>query len=75
MKINKVFTNVITLSIITSSTMYTTSLIFPYATPGENTYQNMSITELQKKVENLSQNGNLPFDMGLELLKRWTQKS
>lgn len=32
----------------------------------------MSTPQLQKKVEELSKEGKLPFEMGLELFKRWS---
>lgn len=31
--------------------------------------------ELQKEVEKLSKEGKLPFEMGLELLNRWSTKA
>lgn len=37
------------------------------------TYQSMSTDELQKEVEKRSQNGNLSFALGQELIKRWTK--
>lgn len=73
MKINKIFRNIILLSLITISIIYATSLLHPTHTFVKNTYQHMSITELQEEVEKLTQKGDLPFDMGLELMKRWTQ--
>ena len=36
-------------------------------------YQYMSTTELEKEVERLTVNGNVPFEMGVELMKRWTK--
>ena len=38
----------------------------------EIAYVNMSTKELQEEVEKRSINGDLSFDMGLELIKRWT---
>ena len=38
------------------------------------TYEHMSTAQLQKEVEKRSINGNLSFDMGLELLKRLSNK-
>jgi hypothetical protein len=35
-------------------------------------YQTMSTVQLQEEVEKRSINGNLSFDMGMELMKRWT---
>lgn len=37
------------------------------------TYQSMSTERLQKEVEKHSQNGNLSFAMGQELIKRWSK--
>jgi len=36
-------------------------------------YHTMSTTELEKEVERLTVNGNVPFEMGVELMKRWTK--
>ena len=41
----------------------------------QNAYSKITTTELQKKVEHLSQIGKLPFEMGLELIRRWTASS
>ena len=38
------------------------------------TYKHMSTAQLQEEVERRSINGNLSFDMGLELIKRWSNK-
>ena len=35
-------------------------------------YQNISTSELEKEVEKRSIEGTLPFEMGLELIKRWS---
>lgn len=37
-------------------------------------YQTMSTTQLQEEVEKHSINGNLSFEMGMELIKRWTKR-
>lgn len=37
------------------------------------TYQSMTTEELQKAVEKHSENGNLSFALGKELIKRWTK--
>ena len=37
-------------------------------------YKHMSTTQLQEEVERRSINGDLSFDMGLELIKRWSNK-
>ena len=36
-------------------------------------YQSISTNELEKEVEKRSIEGTLPFEMGLELIKRWSQ--
>ena len=36
-------------------------------------YQTMSTVQLQEEVEKRSINGDLSFDMGMELIKRWTK--
>jgi len=72
---NKMLTRIILLSLIAGSIMYTTGLIQFNHTHAQKTYHDMSMTELQEEVEVLSQHGDLPFDMGLELMERWTQKS
>lgn len=37
-----------------------------------DSYKSMTTAELEKVVEQHSRNGELPFDMGIELIKRWT---
>jgi len=37
-------------------------------------YNTLSTAQLQIEVERHSINGDLPFEMGLELIKRWTNK-
>ena len=36
-------------------------------------YHTMSTKDLEKEVERLTVNGNVPFEMGVELMKRWTK--
>lgn len=36
-------------------------------------YQTMSTAQLQEEVEKHSINGTLSFEMGMELIKRWTK--
>lgn len=54
-------------------TILTTSLAFSSITVTHNTYAAMTTLELQHAVEKHSEAGNLPFEMGLELMKRWTK--
>jgi len=35
-------------------------------------YHKMSTYELQQHIEKLSQHGEVPFDMGVELIHRWS---
>ena len=39
-----------------------------------DTYKYITTNQLEKEVEEHSVNGDLPFEMGLELIKRWTEK-
>jgi len=39
----------------------------------DTNYSMMSTVELEEEVEQLSMNGDLPFEMGLELMKRWKE--
>ena len=36
-------------------------------------YHYMSTKDLEKEVERLTVSGNVPFEMGVELMKRWTK--
>lgn len=36
-------------------------------------YQSLSTFELEKEVERLTVRGDVPFEMGVELMKRWTR--
>ena len=38
----------------------------------DTSYSTMSTKELEKEVERLTVRGNVPFEMGIELMKRWT---
>jgi len=58
----KLFVNIIVLIVLT------TTLIHASTT---QSYSIMSTQELQIEVERLSNAGNLPFEMGLELIQRW----
>lgn len=75
LKTQKTLISVITLSLIAVSISYATKLIRLNNTLPEISYQEMSTTELQEEIEKLSQNGNVPFPMGIELIKRWTNNN
>jgi len=46
--------------------------IISSATLSASDYQHLSTSQLEQEVEVRSKNGTLPFDMGLELIKRWS---
>jgi hypothetical protein len=60
----KLFTKIITLTLLTATLSHANIT-------NTNAYMSMTTQELQSEVEKLSQEGNLPFEMGLELLERW----
>lgn len=73
MKISKLL---ITLLVITLGTVYannTMSINNPQEKVKVKHYTQMSTSELQIEVEKLSNQGKLPFEMGLELMNRWTE--
>ena len=74
-KTPKTLRKIIPLSLITVSIIYATGLVNISDTSAQITYSNMSTTELQKEVARLSQNGDVPFPMGMELIKRWTNNN
>ncbi|MEN8727557.1 MAG: hypothetical protein ABF276_06290 [Sulfurovum sp.] len=77
-KRTKILGKIIVLSLITvtmtygSNTENLNSLKNKDYTTLESSYQNMSTAQLQEEVEKRSINGDLSFDMGMELIKRWT---
>jgi len=77
-KRTKILGKIIVLSLITvtmtygSNTENLNSLKNKDYTTLESSYQNMSTSQLQKEVEKRSINGDLCFNMGMELIKRWT---
>ena len=78
----KTFESIIVFSLITSTTTYAGAQenITDVKNVSENNvsvttkYQTMSTAHLQKEVEKRSINGNLSFEMGMELIKRWTKR-
>lgn len=73
-KIPNLSTKFITISLIAVCIIYATRLVELNHTFSEVSYQEMDTADLQKEVERLSQNGDLPFPMGMELIKRWAQR-
>ena len=76
----KFIKNIIVLALISTSITFasTTNRIDKIETKSYETlcYTSdcMSTQQLQKEVEKLSIEGTLPFEMGLELFKRWSDK-
>ena len=73
----QIVTRVSILSLITVSIMYGTGIIGHgdnIDIASQTTYNKMSTRQLQIEVERLSQNGELPFPMGLELIERWSER-
>lgn len=78
----KTFESIIVFSLITSTTTYASAQenITDVKSVSENNvsvttkYQTMSTAQLQEEVEKRSINGNLSFEMGMELIKRWTKR-
>ena len=66
MKTN-ILKKVITLSLLAST------FTFASATKDTTFYANMETIELQRQVELLSKVDAVPFQMGMELIKRWTK--
>ena len=57
--------------VVTLGTVYANTQINPTQVKSKD-YTKMSTAELQTEVEKLSNQGNLPAQMGFELMKRWT---
>lgn len=72
LKTARILGKIILLSLMTISIIYAAGLLNFSDTSAQITYSNMSTMELQEEVERLSQNGDVPFPMGMELIKRWT---
>ncbi len=60
----------IALLVVTVGTVYASNQLNVNDTKN---YKQMTTAELQIQVEKLSNQGNLPFEMGLELMNRWTE--
>ena len=71
----KILGKIIPLSLITVSIIYAAGLINISDTSTKITYSSMSTIELEEEVERLSLNGDVPFPMGMELIKRWTNNN
>ena len=74
----KTVAKVITFSIFTTTMTYASSIdeFTPCGLDENMNYSSMTTEEIQFEVEKHSNAGDLPFELGLELIKRWTnQKS
>jgi hypothetical protein len=71
---------IITLALLTTAMSYATTSIDSTINKMKthekicHTEACMSTPKLQEEVEKLSIEGKLPFEMGLELMKRWSNK-
>jgi hypothetical protein len=74
----KILEKLIAFSLITVTMTYASNennvntLENNYNTAATESYQHMTTAQLQEEVEKRSINGDLSFEMGLELLKRWS---
>ncbi len=73
-KIPEISAKLIAILLIIVGIIYATRSVELNNTLPEISYHEMPTAELEKKVERLSQNGDLPFPMGVELIQRWTQR-
>ncbi len=86
MQINKqrILRKIMTLMCVTATMSYATNTRVNVTSMGiesatteftavNTAYQDMSTTELEKEIERLTISGDVPFGMGVELMKRWTQ--
>ncbi|MDQ7084319.1 MAG: hypothetical protein Q9M36_05035 [Sulfurovum sp.] len=69
-KILIITTALLTLSFTMLHAVDSKKQIAPMAT---TSYLSMTTEVLEQEVEKRTIEGNLPFDMGLELMKRWTE--
>lgn len=76
----KFIKNFIGLTLVTTTVTYATSTV-NFAKIDTDTYITtchsnccMSTKDLEQKVESLISEDKLPFEMGLEFIKRWTQE-
>ncbi len=61
--------------LITASIVYATNVL-SFSKPSKlHSYATMSTGKLQIEVEKHSLTGDLPFEMGLELMNRWSNDS
>ncbi|CAA6820632.1 MAG: Unknown protein [uncultured Sulfurovum sp.] len=65
------FIKFIMLLTLTFGIVYAKNTISPNNEASQISYETMSKSQLQLEVERLSIEDKLPFEMGLELIKRW----
>jgi hypothetical protein len=79
MKITKKFGTLLLLSIMTATMAHANtkqnvvSMGIETETISFTHVENMSTEQLQKEVERLSQRGEVSLELGMELMKRWSQ--
>lgn len=82
--ITKIFGRVGVVMCIAATMMYATGMRLNVTTMGvksqtsefaamNTSYEHMSTAELEKVVEKLTLKGDVPFEMGVELMKRWSR--
>jgi len=69
-KLPNKFISIIILSLFAGGIVYATGMITEQTT----SYKTMSTYELQEEVEKLSRQGELPYEMGQELMYRWSHQ-
>ena len=72
-KSSNILRKIIVLSLITVTTTFAYNKE-NLCNLNDKSYQSMSTAQLQEEVEKHSINGDLSFAMGLELMKRWTNR-
>lgn len=62
---------VLSILAVTASIIYAGNNIMSPDKTSKGNYSQMTMLDLQVEVEQLANNDELPFEMGLELMKRW----
>ena len=70
----KTVVKMITIPLIATTMTYASNVdaFSPCGSDKNLNYHSMTTEEIQLKVEKHSNSGDLPFQLGLELIKRWT---
>nr|CAA6800204.1 MAG: Unknown protein [uncultured Thiotrichaceae bacterium] len=68
---SKLLMKLIMLLTLTLGIVYANNIMSPKQQVEKQSYADMSTSQLQIEVERLSAEDKLPFEMGLEIIKRW----